>query len=116
MRTMRPLFGVTRMRLWAFRGFVWLCLSACCAMAAARKPVGVYAHVLVSDAIASYPGKAPAGAALHTYLQSFYAGLLADPAIAGIAFGAHWDQTQPSSGTAPASFDWSYLDDVFAAT
>jgi uncharacterized protein (TIGR03437 family) len=75
----------------------------------------VYVHVPVHDAIASYPGKAPSGPALHTYLQNLYAGLLADPAIAGIAFGAHWDQTQPASGTAPSSFDWSYLDDVFAA-
>jgi uncharacterized protein (TIGR03437 family) len=29
--------------------------------------------------------------------------------------GAHWDQTQPSSGTSPSSYDWSYLDDAFAA-
>jgi uncharacterized protein (TIGR03437 family) len=75
----------------------------------------VYVHVTTSDAIGSYPGKPPSPAALHTYLQNFYAGLLADPTIAGIAFGAHWDQTQPSSGTAASSFDWSYLDDVFTA-
>jgi len=103
------------MGLWGFRAFVWLCVSACWADGAVRKPLGVYVHFPVSDAIASYPGKAPSGPALHTYLQNFYAGLLADPAIAGIAFGAHWDQTQPLSGTAPSSFDWSYLDDVFAA-
>jgi len=103
------------MRLWGFRVFVWLCVSACCASGVARKPLGVYVHFPVHDAIATYPGKAPSGPELHTYLQNFYAGLLADPAIAGIAFGAHWDLTQPSAGTAPSSFDWSYLDDVFAA-
>jgi len=75
----------------------------------------VYVHVAASDAIGSYPGKSPSPSALHAYLQNFYSGLLASPGIAGIAFGAHWDQTQPSSGTGPGSFDWSYLDDVFAA-
>ncbi len=80
-----------------------------------RRPLGVYVHVTASDAIGSYPGKSPSPSVLHTYLQNFYAGLLADPTIAGIAFGAHWDQTQPSSGTASSSFDWSYLDDVFTA-
>jgi len=68
-----------------------------------------------SDAVGSYPGKAPSESVLHSYLQNLYAGLLADPAIAGIAFTAHWDKTQLSSGTAAGSFDWSYLDDVFAA-
>ena len=90
-------------------------VSACWAAGAIRKPVGVYMHVDPSDAIGSYPGKSPSQSALQTYLQNFYAGLLADPAISGITFGAHWDQTQPSSGTAASSFDWSYLDDVFTA-
>jgi len=103
------------MRVWGFRVFIWLCAGASCVVGAVRKPLGVYVHVYVADVIASYPGKAPSGPALHTYLQSVYAGLLADPAIAGIAFGAHWDQAQPSSGTAASSFDWSYLDDVFTA-
>src|SRR5579872_5884895 len=100
-------------RIYALTFSLILCLGW--ADGAARKPLGVYVHLPVSDAIASYPGKSPSGLALHTYLQNFYAGLLADPAIAGITFGAHWDQTQPLSGTAPGSFDWSYLDDVFAA-
>jgi hypothetical protein len=87
----------------------------CWAAGAERRPLGVYVHVTASDAIGSYPGKPPSPSALHAYLQNFYAGLLADPTIAGIAFGAHWDQTQPSSGSAASSFDWSYLDDVFTA-
>ena len=103
------------MRLGGLRALVLLCVSLRWAAADVRQPLGVYVHVEVSDAIASYPGKQPSQSTLHTYLQNFYAGLLADPAIAGITFGAHWDQTQPSSGTAASSFDWSYLDDVFAA-
>ncbi len=80
-----------------------------------RKPLGLYVHVEQSVAVASYPGQSPSPAALHAYLQSFYGGLLANPAISGIAFTAHWDKTQTSTGTAAASFDWNYLDDVFAA-
>ena len=106
------LFGMTR-RLRGFPVLVWLCAGACWAAGPVRKPLGVYVHVTVADAINSYPGKPASPSVLHTYLQNFYAGLLADPTIAGIAFGAHWDQTQPSSGTAASSFDWSYLDDVF---
>ena len=87
------LFAMTRMRRWAFQVFVWLCAGACCAIGAVRKPLGVYIHLAVSDAIGSYPGKAPSGAALHTYLQNFYAGLLTDPAIAGIAFGGKVGKT-----------------------
>ena len=78
-------------------------------------PLGVYAHVDIGDAIGSYPGSKPTLAQLHSYLQSLYASLLADPAISGITLGAHWDQTQPSSGNSPSSYDWSYLDDAFAA-
>ena len=103
------------MRRWGLQVFVWLCISAWWANGAVRKPLGVYVHVVASDAIGSYPGKSPSPSALHAYLQDLYAGLLANPAIAGITFGAHWDQTQPLSGTAASSFDWSYLDDVFTA-
>ena len=115
MRQMAHRFGVMRMRPRGVRLCVWLCVSACLAAGAVRKPLGVYVHVAVSDAIGSYPGRPPSLSALHAYLQNFYSGLLADPAIAGIAFGAHWDQTQPLSGTGLGSFDWSYLDDVFTA-
>ena len=91
-------------------------LQCTAAAASIRKPLGVYVHVDVGDAIGSYPGSGtPSSAQLHTYLQSLYAGLLADPAIAGIVLGAHWDQTQPSAGNAPASFNWTYLDDAFTA-
>ena len=64
----------------------------------------------------SYPGSGtPTLAQLHTYLRSLYTSLLADPAISGITLGAHWDQTQPSAGTDPSSFNWTYIDDAFAS-
>ncbi len=102
----------------AWCALLWLCASSAWAAgsAAIRQPLGVYAHVDVGDAIGSYPGTAsPSLTQLHSYLRSLYASLLADPAISGITLGAHWDQTQPSSGNSPSSYDWSYLDDAFAA-
>ncbi len=106
------------MRLFPSLGALGLLCASFAAPAHAasiRQPLGVYAHVDVGDAIATYPGNKPTSAQLHAYLQSFYTGLLADPAISGMAFGVHWDQTQPSSGNVPSSYDWSYLDDVFTA-
>ena len=90
-------------------------IGVCWAAGPVRKPLGLYAHVNLSDAIGSYPGNAPSLPVLHTYLQNLYAGLLADPAIAGITFGEHWDQIQQMSGTAPSSFNWAFVDDVFTA-
>ena len=78
----------------------------------ARAPLGVYARVNVQDAINGYNGPA---SRLHSYLQSLYATLLADPAIAGLTIGADWAKLQPSAGTSSSSFDWSDLDDAFDA-
>jgi len=55
----------------------------------------------------------PAGASssdLHEYLKTvLYKGLLNNSAVAGIKLGVHWCLIQPYH------YDWSYLDDVFAA-
>ena len=100
---------------WSLSILVCASLPGVTRAASIRKPLGVYAHVDVGDAIGSYPGSSPALAQLHSYLQSLYASLLANPAISGITLGAHWDQTQPSNGNSPGSYNWSYLDDAFAA-
>lgn len=77
-----------------------------------RSPLGVYLKVDVPLAISGYNGPA---SQLHSYLQSLYASLLADPAISGLTIGAPWAKLQPSAGTSPTSFDWSDLDDAFDA-
>lgn len=77
-----------------------------------RAPLGVYVKVNVQDAIDGYNGPA---SQLHSYLQSLYASLLADPAISGLTIGADWAKLQPSAGTNPSSFDWTDLDDAFDA-
>jgi hypothetical protein len=78
----------------------------------ASKPLGVYAKVDIETAIAGFPPTVapPTPAELHAYLRNLYAGLLADPAISGIAAGRRWDRIETSEGVE----DWSYLDDVFA--
>jgi uncharacterized protein (TIGR03437 family) len=91
-----------------------LCATLSCAQSSSsiRKPLGVYVKVDVQDAIDGYSGPA---SQLHSYLQSLYATLLADPAISGLTIGANWAKLQPSAGTAASSFDWSDLDDAFDA-
>src|SRR5580704_5266286 len=92
----------------------WLCASLSWAQSAAniRAPLGVYVKVDVQDAINGYNGPA---SQLHSYLQSLYASLLADPAISGLTIGAEWAKLQPSAGTSSSSFDWADLDDAFDA-
>ena len=91
-----------------------LCASPSWAQSPAniRAPLGVYVKVDVQDAINGYNGPA---SQLHSYLQGLYASLLADPAISGLTIGAEWAKLQPSAGTSSSSFDWSDLDDAFAA-
>jgi len=91
-----------------------------------RKPLGVYAHVNIEDAIKSQPcSSSTTTADLHNCLSSLYSGLLEDGAVSGIIAGEHWDDIQKSdplcifvhgcgSGTEDG-YDWSYLDDLFAA-
>lgn len=97
--------------------------------ASARSPLGIYVHVDVPDVIKLYGGPlqdqgcAQTAPDLHTYLRCFYAKLLADSAISGIAAGLHWDQIQlddplcalnHSCTVSPDGYDWSYVDDIFA--
>ena len=95
-------------------GLAFLCgsLFGVASSAAARGPLGVYAKVDVQSAINGYNGPA---SQLHSYLQSLYATLLADPAISGLTIGADWAKLQPSAGTASSSFNWTDLDDAFDA-
>jgi hypothetical protein len=97
-----------------------------------RKPLGVYAHVDITEAIQSYScgnkpcHHQPTPEQLHSYLRGLYAGLLANQAISGLTVGIHWDQIQKSGpacvfshSCAPGTehtggYDFSYLDDVFA--
>ncbi len=91
----------------------------------ARTPLGVFAHISIEDALNRYHGSSsPTSADYHAYLKGIYQNLLANPAIAGLTVGQHWDHIQvddpicvwTNSCTAgPAGYDWSYLDDAFAA-
>jgi hypothetical protein len=85
-----------------------------------QNAVGVYAHMDVEVAINEYSGPPnPSTEQLHAYMRGIYAHMFANPAIAGIALGEHWDSIQTRSdgpnGTHMDQFDWSYLDDAFSA-
>ncbi len=89
-----------------------------------RKPLGVYAHTNIADAIKGSSDTCKATtAATHSCLRELYAKLLSDPAISGLMAGAHWDAIQLSDpicflerscASGSDGYDWSYLDDVFA--
>ena len=108
---MRRSVGITLKTFWIL---VSLCASLSWAQtpASIRSPLGVYAKVDVPDAISGYSGPA---SQLHSYLQSLYATLLADSAISGLTIGTAWAKLQPSAGTDSSSFNWTFLDDAFAA-
>ncbi|MFZ1134107.1 MAG: hypothetical protein WAN69_04125 [Candidatus Korobacteraceae bacterium] len=82
-----------------------------------RQPLGVYAHVSIEDLLNASPPPS------HADLRRLYAQVLADPAIAGLAVGRHWDNIQLSDpacivtqSCAPGTvdgYDWSYVDDAF---
>jgi hypothetical protein len=77
-----------------------------------RRPRGVYAVVNVEDAINQNPSLTPAQ--LDTYFNGFYQGLLADPAISGLALQVHWDTLNPNAPPAANAYFWNYVDDAFA--
>src|SRR5580658_27938 len=81
-----------------------------------RRPRGIYAVVNVEEAIAQQQTSNPSitQAALDAYFNTFYQGLLADPAISGLALQVHWDTLNPNPPGASNSYFWNYVDDAFA--
>ena len=67
-----------------------------------RRPRGVYAVVSVEDAINQ-----------NASFNALYQGLLADPAISGLALQVHWDTLNPNAPPAANAYDWSDVDDAF---
>jgi hypothetical protein len=86
----------------------------------AHDAIGVFAHLDIEVALNGYSGPPnPTTEQLHAYLRGIYAHMFANPAIAGIALGEHWDSIESRisgpNGTYIDQFDWSYLDDAFSA-
>jgi hypothetical protein len=69
-----------------------------------RRPGGVYAKVVPSDIIKPKPK-----ANWTNYFNCFYAEMLANPAVAGLLLGIHWDLVNPSPGV----YDWSDVQPAF---
>jgi hypothetical protein len=100
-----------------------------------RTPLGVYAHVSVTDAIVQNFGKeiqksdcyalppTVAPESVHTYLQQLYVSLLqkatsvwgsSDP-VSGIELGIPWCLIEPGDPKEGSTEDWQYIFDVFEA-
>jgi hypothetical protein len=69
-----------------------------------RRPLGVYAKIVLSDIIKPKPR-----ADWNSYFNCFYAQLLANPAVSGLTLQIHWDLVNTNSG----GYDWSYVQDAF---
>jgi len=79
-----------------------------------RQPRGVYAVVNVEDAINQAQKSNPSitTAQLDAYFDTFYQGLLADPAISGLTLQVHWDTVNPNAPPAANAYFWNYVDDA----
>jgi len=51
---------------------------------------------------------------MDAYFNTFYQGLLSNPAIAGLTLQVHWDTLNPNAPTSVAPYFWNYVDDAFA--
>jgi len=69
-----------------------------------RRPLGVYAKVVVSDVI-----KPNTNADWNSYFDCLYWNLLSNTAISGLALQVNWDLVN----TAPNIYDWHYVTNAF---
>jgi streptogramin lyase len=69
-----------------------------------RRPLGVYAKVVISDVIGAKTNKN-----WNTYFDCFYDQLLNNPAISGLTLQVHWDLVN----TAPGVYNWDYVTNAF---
>ena len=86
------------------------------AQAQPRRPRGIYAVANVEDNITLEQKANPSitTAQMDTYFNSFYQGLLSNPAVAGLTLQVHWDTLNPNAPTSAAPYFWNYVDDAFA--
>jgi hypothetical protein len=77
-----------------------------------RSPSGIYATVNISSEISKHPFLTHAE--LNAYFNNLYQELLGNPAVAGLAIQAHWDQLNPNPPSAAKPYDWDFVDDAFA--
>jgi uncharacterized protein (TIGR03437 family) len=81
-----------------------------------RQPRGVYAVVNVEQIINQQQKANPSitPAQLDAYLDSYYLGLLQNPAVAGLTLQVHWDTLNPNPPSAANAYQWNTVDDAFA--
>ena len=74
-----------------------------------RTPRGIYAVVKVEDNVSQQQAANPSitTAQLDAYFNTFYQGLLQDPAVAGLGLQVHWDTLNPNPPGAANSYFWA---------
>jgi hypothetical protein len=80
--------------------------------ASPRKPLGVFAKASIETVMEEKKFQGASDAVLRAAFRKLYAQLLANPAIAGLTIGAHWDHIQTAE-VYPDGYDFSFLDDAF---
>jgi hypothetical protein len=98
--------------LWALAGGLPVC-----AKPSPRTPIGIYAVVPVDKEIAALKKGDPniTAAQLYGYFGEQYTGLLANPAVSGLALQIHWDTLNPyPPSDYPNAYYWDLVDLAFA--
>jgi hypothetical protein len=57
----------------------------------------------------------PSTPGLPGYLDTFYTGLLMNPAVSGLTLQVHWDTLNPNPSTDANAYRWEYLAQAFAS-
>ncbi len=80
-----------------------------------RRPRGLYAEHLTALDIAAQEKKKPSitPAELHAYFRNLYNGILANPAVSGLAIGITWALLNPNPQSSSQPYDWGFMDDAF---
>ncbi|HUD48050.1 MAG TPA: hypothetical protein VMR33_14555 [Candidatus Baltobacteraceae bacterium] len=69
-----------------------------------RRPLGVYAKIVISDVIGSKTNKD-----WNSYFDCLYSNLISNPAISGLTLQVHWDLVN----TGPGVYNWDYITNAF---
>jgi len=82
---------------------------------AQRIPIGIYAVVPVERVVSPLQTEGVTVSGINSYLLSFYAGLLNNPAVSGLTLQVHWDTLNPRHAQKANPYFWDYVDDAFSA-
>jgi hypothetical protein len=83
-----------------------------------RTPTGVYAVVELATVVSPDSTSGcpfTSSDSIDLYLNCYYAGLLNNPAVAGLTLQVYWATLNPNPPTDPNAYFWNYVDDAFSS-